>query len=226
MTPATARVATMLLAGAVALLVASGCGLLKTPPTEAQLTLERGDLVALAHGLQGLEGQLGQSAAASRAAWPYVVNGIARHSPARGRAQVEQATAAAAALKLPAVLEEAGAQALTGPSSSIAGVFRTFVGLAPRGWMLIGAAIGELSEGPRVAKSFAGETVALYIESVYDGYFSLGQIGRKLADAYRTLGGADAFPGALSPAEVDALAGVYSEATFRLQPHPGVKLGS
>ncbi len=204
----------------------SGCGLLKKKPTEAELTLERSDLVVLVHALQELETPLQVSNAASRAAWPYVANGIRRRGAGRGRRQVEAAAAAAEAIKLPAVLEEADTRKLTGASSSIAGVFRTFIGLTPRGWKLTGAAIAEIEDGPRVARTFAEETVALYIESVYDGTFSLGQIGKKVTAAYEALGGASAFPGELSAEEVEVLAGVYSEATFRLEPHPGVKLGS
>jgi hypothetical protein len=215
-----------LLAGALAVGLLSGCGLLKKKTTEAELSLERSDLVVLVHGLQALEVPLQTSIAASKTAWPYVANGIAHKPGKRARAQVEAAAAAAEAIKLPAVLEEADTQELTGPSSSIAGVFRTFISLTPRGWKLIGAAIAEIEGGGHVARTFARETVALYIESVYDGNFSLGQIGRKVAAAYTALGGANAFPGQLTPEEVEVLAGLYSEATFRLEPHPGVKLGS
>ena len=64
------------------------------------------------------------------------------------------------------------------------------------------------------------------MESVYDGHFDLAQIGKQLPAAYRTLGGPTAFGQALTQAEVDALARTYSEASVRLHPHPGVRLGT
>jgi len=42
---------------------------------------------------------------------------------------------------------------------------------------------------------------------------------------YTSLGGAAAFGGTLSEAEVQALARAYSPATEQLHPHPGVQLG-
>ena len=68
--------------------------------------------------------------------------------------------------------------------------------------------------------------MALYIESVYDAHFGLAQIGKKLLAGYRKLGGQAAFGAALTQGEVDALADAYSEATDRLHPHVGVRLGS
>jgi hypothetical protein len=47
-----------------------------------------------------------------------------------------------------------------------------------------------------------------------------------LRDGYRALGGPAAFGSALTPGEVDALAGTYSEPTDRLYPHAGARLGS
>ena len=73
---------------------------------------------------------------------------------------------------------------------------------------------------------FAHENVALYIESVYDAHFTLAQVGRKLHDGYRELGGPQAFGPALAPAEVSALERAYSEASDRLHPHGGVRLGA
>ena len=76
------------------------------------------------------------------------------------------------------------------------------------------------------AARFARENAALYIESVYDGHFSLAQIGKKLLDGYRKLGGPAAFGTALTQQEVDALAHAYSEDADRLHPHVTARLGS
>jgi hypothetical protein len=219
------RAGLLLLAGALAATVLSGCGS-HTKPTTAELTLERADLVAVIHGLQALEGPLASAMSASRIAWPYVVNGLSRDPAKLGVAQVTAAATAAAAIRVPAVLGETDTAELTGPASPIAGTFRTFIGLLPRGWKLIEGSIAEIQGGRPAAAQFARETVALYIESVYDGLFSLGQIGKKVTEGFKQLGGASAFAGSLSEAEAQALAKVYSEASFRLQPHAGVKLGS
>ena len=227
----------LLLAVVVALAVISGFHS-HTKPTAAQLSLERGDFVAVVHALQGLESQLTAAAEATKAAWPHVANGpvvdpleATRASGADAKrsgvqALVERASASAEAITTPAVFSEAETAALTGPASPIGGVFRTFIGLAPRGWRLIGAALSEIEDGPPAASAFARETVALYIESVYDGYFSLGQIGKKVAKGYKEMGGPKELGSRISAAEVNALSGFYSEASFRLHPHPGVKLGS
>lgn len=76
------------------------------------------------------------------------------------------------------------------------------------------------------AARFARANVDLYIESVYDGHFELAQIAEKLRKAYENLGGPSAFGESLTPAEVNAVAAAYSEASARLRPHVGVKLGS
>ena len=76
------------------------------------------------------------------------------------------------------------------------------------------------------AARFARKNVDLYIESVYDGHFELAQIAEKLHKDYENLGGAAAFGESLTPAEVNALAAAYSEASARLRPHVAVRLGS
>ena len=68
----------------------------------------------------------------------------------------------------------------------------------------------QIEHGSPAGARFARENVALYIESVYDGHFDLAQIGKQLSDGYRELGGPAAFGRALTQAEVDALARVYS----------------
>jgi hypothetical protein len=190
------------------------------------VSLERADFIVLVHGLQGLEGELGNVGRADRAAWPYVVNGLSANPSGLARRQVAAAAAASAAITVPAVLEEADAAALTGPASPIGGLFGTFIRLVPRGWKLIEAAISEIQGGPEVDRAFARETVDLYIESVYDGSFTLAQIGRRLPGAYKDLGGPEALGGQLSEREVESLVAFYSESQFRLHPHTGVKLGS
>jgi hypothetical protein len=219
------RAGLFILAGTLAAALLTGCGSHKRT-TAAELSLERADLLTVVHRLQGLEGQLDAAIAASRTAWPFVVNGPSGNTAELGRAQVERAAAAAAAITVPAVLGEMEAAELTGPASPTVGVFRTFISLVPRGWRLTASCIAEIEDGPPTAAKFARETIALYIESIYDGYFSLAQVGKKVSDGYKSLGGAPAFGASLTEAEVQALAGVYSEARFRLHPHTGVKLGS
>ncbi|HTZ65560.1 MAG TPA: hypothetical protein VMB51_15760 [Solirubrobacteraceae bacterium] len=86
---------------------------------------------------------------------------------------------------------------------------------------------GAGSTAARVAAArFARANVDLYIESVYDGHFELAQISEKLHKAYQNLGGPSAFGKSLTPAEVNAVAAAYSEASARLRPHVGVRLGS
>ena len=91
---------------------------------------------------------------------------------------------------------------------------------------MILAAIAADEHGPPSAARFARANVGLYIESVYDGHFTLAQIGKQLLAGYGELGGPSAFGSLLSAAEVDALAQTYSEANDRLHPHVGVRLGS
>jgi hypothetical protein len=224
-TPLIARGVLWLLALGLAATLLSGCGGHKKP-TPAELSLERGDLVVISHTLQQLEGPLQSSMQDSRAAWPYVEDGLSRPRYRAARGPARRAAEAAAAIPEPAVLSETGTAELTGPISPVGGLFRTFIGLVPRSWKLIAADISELEAGPAAARQFARETVDLYIESVYDGYFSLAQIGKKLLVAYKELGGPEAFSQTLPEAQVKTLAEVYSEPTFRLEPHPGVKLGS
>jgi hypothetical protein len=164
--------------------------------------------------------------AATKAAWPSVANGLPADTRAVSRPTIQAATASAANLRLPALFEEREAASVTGPGASLAGLFRSFSGLATRGWQLIGAAIDQIEHGSPASARFARANVALYIESVYDGHFGLAQIGKQLVAGYHKLGGPAAFGTSLSQAEVDTLAHRYSEATDRLHPHVGVRLGS
>ncbi len=203
-----------------------GCG--RTTATLAELRLQREDLVAVSRSLRGVESPVAAEVTTAKRAWPLVANGLP--SGARTltgtRAPVVAAASSAAQIKTPALLGEAQAVSLTGPGAELAGLFRTYTGLATRGWALTGATIDQIEHGTPAAARFARENVALYIESVYDGHFDLAQIGKHLTDGYRALGGPSAFGSELTQAEVDALAGAYSEAAVRLHPHVGVRLGS
>jgi hypothetical protein len=83
-----------------------------------------------------------------------------------------------------------------------------------------------MQEGSPAGARFARENVALYIESVYDAHFTLAHLGKQLLAGYRKVGGPTAFGATLTQAEIDQLAATYSEATDRLHPHAGVRLGS
>jgi hypothetical protein len=84
----------------------------------------------------------------------------------------------------------------------------------------------QIEHGPPAAARFARDTVALYVDGIYDAHFSLAQIGKQLGRAYRKLGGAKAFGTALTEGQLTALEQAYSEAANRLEPHVAVTLGS
>jgi hypothetical protein len=164
--------------------------------------------------------------AATKAAWPLVVNGLPTDVGTIPQTAIRAAVQRATALVLPTVFDENEAAAITGPSSAIGSTFRAFNLLAGRGWRLIGAATEAAEHGSPTAARFARANVALYIESVYDAHYGLGQIGKRLLAGYKALGGPAAFGASLTQADVDALADDYSEADNRLRPHAGVRLGS
>jgi hypothetical protein len=220
--------ALLLVSSAVALIAigaASGCGASR-PSTPAELRLQREDLIAVVHALRSSEAQVGREVADAKAAWPLVANGLPTNIPPSVRSPILAAGESAAKIELPALLQETQAAALTGPASQLAGMFRTFTRLAARGWALIGAAVEQIEHGFPTSARFARANVALYIESVYDSHFNLAQLDKKLRAGYRKLGGSAAFGGALTQGELDGVAGFYSEATSRLHPHVGVRLGS
>jgi hypothetical protein len=203
----------------------AGCGGGRTS-SPAELRLQREDLVAVSRALQSTERSANREVAATKVAWPLIVNGLPANTTTIPRAPIAAAVGSAARLTAPALFEEVQARAITGPGSPIAGLFRTYSGLATRGWRLVWAAIEQIDHGAPVAARFARENVALYIESIYDAHFSLAQIGKKLRTGYRELGGQAVFGATLTQGEVDALANTYSEAADRLHPHVGVRLGS
>jgi hypothetical protein len=214
----------LLLLGGIAV-VAAGCGG-SASPSPAALRLERQDLAVVGRALEDSESSVGSEVAAARRAWPLVANGLPSDATAISSLPIAAAAHSARRVKVPLPLQEAQAVSLTGPGAQLAGLFGTYAALATRGWSLIVAAIEEIKRGSPASARFARENVALYIESVYDGHFTLAQIGKKLLDGYRKLGGPAAFGAALTRREVDALARTYSEATDRLHPHVGVRLGS
>jgi hypothetical protein len=211
-------------AGAAGLL--AGCGGSSSAGTPAAERLQREDLVAAVHGLRQAEASTVRETASARIAWPLVANGLPATIPPATRTALSAANGAARAIVLPPMMGEVQARSLTGPAAGITGLFRTFYGLTERGWTLVAAAGKEIDSDPTVAARFARENVALYIDSVYDAHFGLAQIGKKLLPAYAKLGGERVFGEALTFAEAESIADVYSEAHDRLQPHVAVKLGS
>ncbi len=217
-----------LLCAVVALaLTIAGCGGAGKHSTAAAQKLQREDLAATCRVLQGAEGSVEREVAATRAAWPLIANGLG--SGARslsGTPVLARATLAAGRLRLPALFGEAQARTLTGPASELSGLFRSYALLSVRGWKLLDAQLAQIRSGPPASARFAAENAPLYIESIYDGHFTLAQIGKKLLAAYDKLGGPTAFGASLTQAQVNALARTYSEAHDRLHPHVAVRLGS
>jgi hypothetical protein len=209
-----------------AALAAPGCGGGGEGASKTGLRLQREDLVAVGRALARTQGSVEREVAATKAIWPLVANGLPAGVSPAARGSIRAAADQAAAVVVPAPLQEGQATTLTGPGAQIAGLFQSFHGLAANGWRMLGAAIDAIEHGSPAAARFARANVALYIESVYDAHFSLAQIGKKLQAGYRKLGGGGAFGTALPSSEADALARTYSEATDRLHPHVGVRLGS
>jgi hypothetical protein len=215
-----------LLVLATSALALGGCSS-KTSTDPALLRLERGDLAAVTRVLAAAAPGVKTEAAATKAAWPLIANGLPADSHALPpRAAVRTAATAAAKLKTPALFEASAAASITGPGSQLAGAVRNSIALSTRGWQMIDFAVEQIEHGASTSARFARANVNLYIESVYDAHYSLAQIGKQLLAAYTKLGGATAFGATLTQREVETVAGAYSEANLRLHPHVGVKLGS
>ncbi len=222
-----ARVAAFAVALLAATLLAGGCAGSASKPTAAALKLEREDLVAAARELRTLQAPVAREVAATKAAWPLIANGLPRDVGPVLRAPATAAAAASAArLRLPVLFGEAQAATLTGAATGVVGLFRAYALLSARGWRLLLASLERIESGAPAVSSFARANAPLYIESIYDAHFTLAQIGKKLTGAYKRLGGATAFGATLTPMEVASLARSYSEASDRLHPHVGVRLGS
>jgi hypothetical protein len=221
------RAALLIASGAAVVVVAAGitaCGS-GSSVSNAGLRLQREDLIATARGLEQASSEVAAEAAATKAAWPLVANGPDTGIGADGEARILAAARTAKALKLPSLFGELRVSELTGPAASIAGTFRSYAALSARGWQMIGYALQAERRGGGAA-SFARANIGLYIESVYDGHFGLAQIGKKLLAGWEKLGGTGAFGATLPRAEVERLAGTYSERNYRLHPHDAIKLGS
>jgi hypothetical protein len=218
------RYAALLLLSCAAV-AAAGCGRGERS-SSLELRLEREDLVAVAHALQRAQGPVEAEVASAKAAWPLVAHGLPADGAAIQHAPILAAAAAAAKLPTPAPLAEAQATTLTGPGSSIAGLFRLYAGLANHGWQIVNTSVDAIEHGSPAASRFARANVALYIESVYDAHFTLAQIGKHVLDGYRKLGDSELFGATLTAEEVEALTHAYSEAADRLHPHVAVRLGS
>jgi hypothetical protein len=221
------RTGTLWLLCSVLALALAGCGSTSKQSTPAALKLQREDLAAVARALKSTQAPVGAEVTVTKAAWPLIANGLpANTSALTGSGRVTQATEAAARLRLPALFGEAPARSLTGPASQLVGLFRSYALLSVRGWKLLEAGLAQIESGTPAAARFARANSPLYIGSIYDGHFTLAQVGKKLLAAYDKLGGAPAFGTALTQAEVDALARTYSEASDRLHPHVAVRIGS
>jgi hypothetical protein len=204
----------------------AACGGKSKSTTPAALKLQREDLIAVSHALKEVQAPIAREVAATKAAWPLIANGLPAEITTVARsAQAQAATASAARLRLPALLGETQARTLTGPASQISGLVRSYALLSARGWKLLDAAFAQVESASPANAHFARKNAPLYIESIYDAHFTLAQIGKKLLAGYEKLGGAGDFGTALTQAEVNALAAAYSEASDRLHPHVGVRLG-
>jgi len=193
-----------------------------------ELRLQREDLLAAGGALRQAEAGVSAELAASKRAWRLIADGLPRERAglASARPAVEAAARSASEVRVPEPFKEDQLRSLTGPASALGGLFHSYAVLAQRGWSLVAYSMRQIQSGPPAAARFARENVVLYIESVYDAHFALAQIGKKLHDGYRHLGGADAFGTSLPPGEVERLAHAYSEERGRLHPHVGVRLGS
>jgi hypothetical protein len=218
------RAALALIAPLAAALVAGGCGH-GGSKTAAELALEREDLVFVAHALQALEGQSGAEVSATKDAWPQIANGLAARSRGLYTHELIEAREAARRLRLPPLMDERQAAALTGPAAGIAGLYREFAGLAGTGWRMLGASVYQIEHGSPAAARFARANSPLYIDSIYDAHFGLAQISKQLQKGYAKLGGEEKFGSALTQAEVDGLTRTYDEPHDELEPHVGVRLG-
>lgn len=210
---------------ALAALALAGCGKASTA-NPVQARLQREDLVAVARVLQSVEPAVDREVAAARAAWPFILDGLAAQIGTRARSRILAAVESALRLPLPALVAERQAAALTGPGSPLAGRYRDFWGLCRDSWKQLAAALGEIEHGSPRAARFARATAALYIEGVYDAHYSIAEAGKQVSAAYKTLGSAPVFGAALSERAVGQLVASYTRSRDELSPHERVRLGS
>jgi hypothetical protein len=197
-----------------------GCG--DHRPLPAALRVERADLVQLAHTLQQLQTPTTAEVAAARAAWPQLAGGLPDSVTPALRAEMAAADRRAAALTLPAEVTTEGS--LTGPAAELAGMLKSYVRLAQRGWQYLAGALGA-GAATATAAQFLRANAPLYIYCVYDGHYHLSLIGKTLQNAYLKLGGSPVFGASLTQSQVEALASAYSIPAARLEPHPAPGVG-
>ena len=220
-----------MLIGAAMLIAGCGSGSSLHAQSSRELGLERAQFEQVSSQLSGLEPAVKREVAASRVVWPSIVGGLPQALGGGLRTAVSAANTRAKALPEPSFL--ANARKLTGPASGIAGIYENYEQLAQRGWNLTEAAVQTITSAGSVATntthasasaaaqaSFERANSPLYIDAIYDAHFDLSVLGKSLASGYEKLGGPQAFGAALTQAQVNALAGVYSIPAVRLEPHP------
>ncbi len=209
---------------AVGGLAGCGSGSSSHAQSSRELALERTQFEQVSSQLSGLEAASKREAAASRMAWPSIANGLPQALESGLRTAVSAANARAKALPEPSFL--ANARKLTGPASGIADIYENYEQLAQRGWSLSDAAVQTISSARASTGSLAAQASfergnsPLYIDAIYDAHFDLSLLGKSLTGGYEKLGGPEAFGAALTQAQVNALAEVYSIPGVRLEPHP------
>lgn len=221
-----------MLIGAAVLIVGCGSSSSSHAQSSRELTLERTQFEQVSRQLSGLEAAVKREVAASRVAWPSIADGLPQALGSGLRIAVSAANTRAKALPEPSFL--ANARKLTGPASGVAGIYENYEQLAQRGWNLTEAAVQTISSagstgtnttatgaGAAAQASFERANSPLYIDAIYDAHFDLSLLGKSLVSGYEKLGGPEAFGAALTQAQVNALAGVYSIPAVRLEPHPG-----
>jgi hypothetical protein len=219
------RCAALLLALGLAAILLASCGSARHS-TPAASRLEREDLLTVAHALGEARGHVAKEVSAAKAAWRTIANGLPEDAATISRPAVQDAMRRAETVGVPTPFQEAEVGELTGPASGLAGLFRSYTRLSTRGWQQVLAAIEASEHGSTAAARFARANSALYIESIYDGHYSLATIGKQLLLAYKKLGGVAGFGASLTQQEVNSLAQAYSQAVNRLHPHVGVRFGS
>jgi hypothetical protein len=219
------RRAALLLTLGLAAIPLAGCASARHAAPAAS-RLEREDLLSVAQALEQARGPVAKEVSAAKTAWRMIANGLPSNAAAISRPAVQDAIDYAGKVGVPTPFQEGEVGELTGPASGLAALFRSYTRLSTRGWQQILAAIEASEHGTPAAARFARENSALYIESIYDGHYSLATIGKQLLHGYKKLGGAAAFGASLTQQEVNALAQAYSQSANRLHPHVGVRLGS
>lgn len=222
-----AVVATAILAfGAAGLL--AGCGSGESNISRREYALERAQFEQVADELGEVRAAVHREVATSRGVWPLIYNGL----PARIGVRLQNGVKAASEVAgdLPAPRFMAQQSTLTGPASSIAGLYEDYDRLAERGWRLTETGIAGIVSGPVSVQRFVRANSPLYIHAIYDGHFDLSLIAKKLLEGYekiedlseeRKFAGIGGFGPSLTQGQVSALAAAYSIPAVRLEPHPG-----